>query len=147
MQSSICVASALRSVAISRLGTDNLEWDYIPVLFWGFVEISAAAVCSCLPAMSPLNQAVSNALRDPVSRNRASIQSSISRSLSRQSEPKRPFSRLNEQSPMVCPRTASFGSTSGRILRPIRESKVLSLHAIHISADGILEMTDKEIMV
>ena len=147
MLHSTCVASVLRSVASISIGKIHSNWEYLPTLFWTFVEVNLALVCSCLPAMIPLAQAIMSFFDDAGTAGKSAVQSKLAPSHSRQLEPKQPFSKHDRDSALARPQMATRAISNCHIPGSTRNSNTVSLRVIQLSGNSILQVADKELIV
>ena len=147
MLTSTCVASVLRSVASVSIGTIHSSWEFLPTLFWTFVEINLALVCSCLPVMIPLVKAIMSVFGDSSTANKSTVQRRLAPFHSMQLEPKQPFSEYGRDSTLLPRQMATRTTSNGHIPGSTRNSNTVSLRVIQLSGNRILQVADKELIV
>ena len=147
MLTSTCAASVLRFVASVSIGTMHSSWEYLPTLFWTFVEINLALVCSCLPAMIPLTKAIMSVFGDSGTAKKSPGQRRLAPSHSMQSEPQQPFSEHDRHFSLVPPQMARRTASNGHIPGSRRSNNTVSLRVIQLSGNSILQVADKELIV
>ena len=147
MLSSTCVASVLRSVASLGIDTIHSNWEYLPILFWTFVEVNLALVCACLPAMIPLAQAIASFFDDSGPTSKRVVDRRLAAPHSRQVEPKLPFSKHERDSTLAPPQMAMRAMPNCHTPRSTRNSNTISLRVLQLSENGILQVADKELVV
>ena len=142
---STCVASVLRSVAVSTIGTVDPTWDYLPALLWSSIEVNVAVICNCLPVMMPLVQAVVNTFRDRVTSGKSASQNKTVSDDPRHFQAQRPFARLEEGSKVVLPSNAAMvGSDDYGAYHKDKERRAIPLDPIHITKNATLDYCDKD---
>ena len=146
MITSTCATSLLRSIAMAWMGTQDPRLDYFPPIFWGLIEINLGVICSCLLTIAPLLQAILGIFRSPATRKNLDAQRKPSVPQSRLSTSLQGFSRLEECAPAALAKNEVSVIGSGA-LASIKEGRILSVHAMHVSRDRVLQMAGKEVMV
>ena len=131
---------------MARMDSEDPRLDYFPSIFWGLIEINVGVICSCLLTLAPLLQAILGAFRSPAARKHMDTQRKPSVPRSRHSIQTRGFSKLEEHVPMAMPKDEGTVTRNGA-LASIKEGRILSVHAMQISRDGVLQMAEKEMMV
>ena len=131
---------------MARMATEDPRLDYFPAIFWGLIEINVGVICSCLLTMAPLLRAILDTFRSPATRKHMGTQRKPSISQSRHSIQTRGFSRLDEHVPTALPRD-EVSVRGNSALASIKEGRILSVHAMHISRERVLQMAEKEVMV